>query len=106
QILRPSPFLEVSPYRAHAFAPSPLGGGRTFLQGLDALEEFREAFEYGGAFQPKLVINGRIPGDNLIGLDRVRDSGLSRRNDAVADLQVAGDSDLSCQNHAAADFRT
>src|SRR5216117_1147090 len=79
QILRPSPFLEVSPYRAHASRPLP---------------EEENSFS-------KASMRLRSSGRRLNMAELFNQSLLSM----AGHLEI-GDSDLSRQNHAAADFRT
>src|SRR2546430_17714058 len=67
------------------------------LDRFNSLQQLRQAFEYRGAFQPELVVDGGIAGNNFIRLDGIRNSGLRRGDDAIPDFQMPRDAHLSGQ---------
>src|SRR6266566_4138736 len=73
------------------------------LDRFNSLQQLRQAFEHRGAFQPELVVDGGIAGNNLVGFDGIRNSGLRRGDDAIPDFQMPRDAHLSGEDHIPAD---
>src|SRR5262245_12604023 len=80
------------------------------LELRDALLEVRNAFPKrrqlavdGGRLQPLPMINRWIPGNVPSRIDRVRDPGLGRRQDAFSEPDMVGDTDLSRKDHVVFD---
>src|SRR5438270_11811231 len=77
-----------------------------FLRGsTDCLHQLRQAVKRRRASQPQLDINGGIPADHSASRNIVRNAGLGGSDHAIANLAVAGDSDLPGQNDVRSNLR-
>src|SRR5690242_19600609 len=76
-----------------------------FFQRFDSLQQLRQSFEYRGAFQPDLVLDRGVAGNNLACFHGAWNSGLRGRDDTISDLQMSGDANLSRENDISPDLR-
>ncbi len=79
--------------------------GNFLLEPANSFLELGKPVEYGRRFEPGPVVYRRVPRNDLACLDRVRNPGLCRCNDSIANFTVPGDTHLARKRDSAADRR-